>query len=183
MCIYNIVTAKSICIIIFYFSCRLVIPNVFNQIYAHLNCNNRDTDVLSAVNECAKQNADPENIYNDDPSHLIRNNNLAVNDDSKHNVDASPDTSVAKIISQQFSTVEMPSMVPGVADNQDFVHPFARINTQQCSIDNSPHTESHVVHTFPRTASAAAISNDLGNQSFGVHPYAIIDVQNVRKFS
>ena len=155
---------------------------MFNRIYEHLNCNNRDTSVLSAVNECAKQNDYPKIIYNDDPSHLIHNNDLAVNDDSKHNDDAYPDTSVAKIISQQFSTVEMPSMVPGVADNQDFVHPFARINTQQCSIDNSPHTEPRVVHTFP-CATAATFSKDLDNQSFGVHPYAIIDVQNVRKFS
>ena len=75
----------------------------------------------------------------------------------------------------------MPSMVPGVADNQDFVHPFARINTQQCSINNSPHTEPRVAHTFP-CAAAAAISKDLDNQSFGVHPYAIIGVQKVRKF-
>ena len=156
-----------------------MIPNVFNRIYAHLNCNNRDTGVLSAVNECAKQNDDPENIYNDEPSHLIHINDLAVNDDSKHNDDASPNTSVANIISQQFSTVEMPSIVPGVVDNQDFVHPFARINTQQCSIDNSPHTEPRVVHTFPHAAS----SKDLGNQSFGVHPYAIVDMQKVRKFS
>ena len=179
---YNIVNVESTYMIIFYFSCRLAIPNVFNQIYAHLNCNNRDTGVLSAVNECAKQNNDLENIYNDDPSHLKHNNDLAVNDDSKHNDDASPDTSVAKIISQQLSTVEMPSIVPGVANNQDFVHPFARINTQNCSIDNSPHTEPCVAHTFPRTA-AATISKDLGNQSFGIHPYAIIDVQKVRKIS
>ena len=157
----------------------MAIPNVFNQIYAHLNCSSKGTGVLSAVNEYAKQNDDPENIYNDDPSHLIHNNDLAVNDDSKHNDDAYPDTSVAKIISQQFSTVEMPSIVPGVADNQDFVHPFASINTQQCSIDNSPRTEPHVAHTFPRAAS----SKDLGNQSFGVHPYIIVDVQKVRKFS
>ena len=94
---YNIVTVESTYMIIF--SCRLTIPNMFNQIYVHLNCNNRDTGVLSAVNECAKQNDDPENIYNDDPSHLIHNNDLVVNDDSKHNDDASPDTSVAKIIS------------------------------------------------------------------------------------
>ena len=155
------------------------IANVFNRIYAHLNCNNRDTGVSSAVNECAKQIDDPENIYNDDPSHLIHINDLAVNDDSKHNDDASPNTSIAKVISQQLSTVEMSSIVPGVADNQDYVHPFARINTQQCSIDNSPHTEPRVAHTFPHAAS----SKDLGNQSFGVHPYAIVDMQKVRKFS
>ena len=156
-----------------------MILNVFNRIYVHLNYNNRDTGVLSAVNECAKQNDDPENIYNDDPRNLKHINDVAVNDDSKHNDDASPDTSVAKIISQQFFTVEMPSIVPDVADNQDFVHPFARINTQQCSIDNSPHTEPRVAHTFPHAAS----SKDLGIQSFGVHPYAIVDMQKVRKFS
>ena len=169
-----------------------VLSNVFNRVYGYLNCNDSNTDVLSATNACAKHSDDPDqNDYseikdnldhNGDPDHKDK---LDCNDDPDHNDDSdhndNPDTSKTNKNSEEFATVDIPTTAPGVADSKHFaVHSknFTKMNTIRCSTNTnkSPHKVLRVAHAMPNSIRFV-------NQPFGVHPYAVVDLQKVREFS
>ena len=187
-----------------------MLSNVFNRVYGYLNCNDSNTDVLSATNACAKHSDDPDqNDYseikdnldqnggpdhkndpdhNGDPDHkdkLDCNDDPDHNDGSDHNDDSdrndNPDTSKTNKNSEEFATVNIPTTAPGVADSKHFaVHSknFTEMNTIRCSTNTnkSPHKVFRVAHTMPNSIRFV-------NQPFGVHPYAVVDLQKVREFS
>lgn len=142
---------------------------MFNRVYAYLNCNDGDTGVLSATNEYVEHNDDPKHNYD-----VEHGNDSEHNDDPKHNDDT--DTSDSDTNSQQCSTVEISHTVSSVADSKDKVHPLAKMNTLDCSTNKPPHTALHSAHTMPHGSS----SKELVAQSFGVHPYAVVDLESVR---
>ena len=116
--------------------------------------------------------------HGDNPNHKHDFDDDDNPDDHEHN--NNPNALSIEMNSQDCADVKMPCNVPGVADSEDLaVHPFAKMNTEQCSNIKSPHKVLKVAHTMPY----AARSKGLVNQPFGVHPYAVVDLQKVREFS
>ena len=134
-----------------------------------LNGNDSNTNVLSATNLCAQHINNPEHVYNDDPKH---------DDNAEHKDDT--DTSRTKMKPQECVTIKAPCPVPGVAASKDIpIHPFAKMNTLQCSTNNLSHKilqGAHTIHHGTR-------KQQLVTQQFGVHPYAVVDIQKVRNLA
>ena len=141
---------------------RLDLTDVFNRAYTYLNCNDDNTVVLAVTN--------------------------AIPDDSN--------ISDAKITSQESSNVEAPYAVSDVAadfvtgsniealsdvaDTKDFItQPYPKMNTLQCSTSTKPpDMPAPAPHTLPRVPSKGLVS-----QPFGVHPYAIVNLEKVRNLA
>ena len=152
---------------LFILSCRLQLPNVLRCVCACLNCYDRNTstDVLSATNARAKHIDDPEHIYNDDPKRGDKHKGIPVI------------ILKTKMKSQECVTVETPCTVPDVAGSEDLaVHPFAKMNTLQCTNIKSPHRMLRATRSMPH----GTRNKQLVTQPFGVHPYAVVDLQKVR---
>ena len=142
---------------------------MFSCACACLNGNDSNTGVLPATNACAQHIDDPEHVYNDDPKH---------DDNAEHKDD--PDSSKTKLKPQECATIKAPCTVPGVAASKDIpIHPFAKMNTLQCSTNRSPHKILRVAHTMPY----GVRNQQLVTQQFGVHPYAVVDMQKVRNLA
>ena len=126
------------------------------------------TGVLFATNTRAQHIDNPEHVYNDEPK---------LDDDTEHKGDA--DTSKTEMKPQECANIKEPCTAPGVAVSKDFaVHPFAKMNTLPCSI-KSRHRVIHVAHSMPH----GTRKPQLVTQQFGVHPYAVVDLQKVRNLA